>query len=214
MMAKKKVEPEKNEIVAAVTPKQDKKCYRCRRVGHLANQCSIKPKECFSCGREGHIARFCPNKFGRQRVEKRQQPRYQPYNKVQKPKERVNQVEKVEWINDVGGGDEVACKLDGVKISWLVDSESSVDVITETAFQLIEARNGLINLKPATREFRTYASIKPLRVKGYFNGNIEHNKMQRTSRVHVVPDGRYCLMGSETAKKLNILKIENNVSEK
>lgn len=120
--------------------------------------------------------------------------------------------EETIWIPYVDAGDEIVCGLDGIKISWLIDSGCSVDIITEKALQMIEARNGRVELKAPNREFRTYASKQPLNVKGFFEGSIEHNGRSMKGPIYVVPEGPFCLMGNGTAKKLGVLKVEKQVS--
>lgn len=39
--------------------KSSQRCFKCRKMGHLANECSQKVVKCFKCGKLGHIARFC-----------------------------------------------------------------------------------------------------------------------------------------------------------
>lgn len=41
---------------------QEKKCYRCGKTSHDANDCWLKDKNCRKCNRTGHIERVCRQK--------------------------------------------------------------------------------------------------------------------------------------------------------
>ena len=44
---------------------EEKRCFRCLRVGHAANNClRTKDRKCVHCGRLGHNRSLCPTKFG------------------------------------------------------------------------------------------------------------------------------------------------------
>jgi hypothetical protein len=50
---------------AGSTPGQQMRCFKCRKLGHTANECKKPdPRECYGCGEVGHLKRECPKRAG------------------------------------------------------------------------------------------------------------------------------------------------------
>ena len=112
----------------------------------------------------------------------------------------------------IKGGDEVTCMVNGTSLTFLVDSGCPVNVITRKALHLLEARGGKIELRPQHKQFTAYATNQPLKIDGCFNARVAFNGRHENEQLYVATEGKCCLLGSGTAKKLGILSIKTQVS--
>lgn len=199
------------------------RCRVCHQTGHVAAKCrqGRKLRTCYACGKPGHFARSCPEQ--RREVTGANSGRYQPYWKAggNMRRDGVHAVEVEEFTEDVkppvivqflGGGDEVTCEVEGVRLSWLVDSGCQANIITKKALQLLNARGKRFELKPQDREFKAYATLEPLKMEGMFEATISFDGMEERAPIYVSAQGQCCLLGNQTAKRLGIYTFKKNVS--
>lgn len=116
-------------------------------------------------------------------------------------------------ISYVRGGDEVICDVNGTKLTFLVDSGCPVNLITRRARQLLESRGSKASMKPTSKQFTSYGTQQPLIIEGYFDARVSFGDKTEDDKIYVAPEGKCCLLGSDTAKKLGILSIQTQVSD-
>ena len=106
---------EKAFLVKASLSDKTKKCTKCKRSGHYANQCKLRKIEdvtCYNCQEMGHYASNCP-------LPKRSRPG--------KSTESVTENHKEEKVNEghVNFALQLECSPNDTKETWIIDSGAS-----------------------------------------------------------------------------------------
>ncbi|XP_062541464.1 uncharacterized protein K02A2.6-like [Armigeres subalbatus] len=202
-------------------------CSRCGRRGHLGNdpKCPARDKECGYCKRVGHFARKCKTASSKNAVsdtQRRQDKRPLMKGIAQRirtiPSEEAEVVEEEKpqsFIFSIGDGDEfIWLKLGGVMTQMLIDSGSRKNIIDGSTWNWLKSQNVVIRnaTKKVDQKFRGYGmDAKSLEVIGMFDSTIripEKNcQSQCDARFYVIRDGNQPLLGKETAKELDILRL-------
>lgn len=202
-------------------------CSRCGRRGHLGNdpKCPARDKECGYCKRVGHFARKCKTASSKNAVsdtQRRQDKRPMMKGIAQRirtiPSEEAEVVEEEKpqsFIFSIGDGDEfIWLKLGGVMTQMLIDSGSRKNIIDGSTWNWLKSQNVVIRnaTKKVDQKFRGYGmDAKSLEVIGMFDSTIripEKNcQSQCDARFYVIRDGNQPLLGKETAKELDILRL-------
>ena len=94
-------------------------------------------------------------------------------------------------------------KIENVKTKVMIDTGSSIDIITKETFLNIQKNNPNLKLKRTTKQLHPFAS-KPIRILGYFDGTIESRKALTSNKIFVI---------EETAA-INILGIDSSTQLK
>lgn len=224
---------------SAQRPVKNVKYYSCGEQGHISYHCKNRePSRVFKGPTDSRFqssgSRFQTNNSRYQSigpsqrypVSQTQQARFpnlrwKPYGQqksrevtaaVHEYKEESDNEKEPIIVKFVRGGDEVVCGVNGTKLTFMIDSGCPVNLITRKALQLIESRKGKISLRPQHKEFTAYATHQPLNIDGCFDAAITFGDKTEDEQINVAAEGKCCLLGNETAKKLKILSIQTQVS--
>ncbi|XP_065671738.1 uncharacterized protein LOC136089614 [Hydra vulgaris] len=100
--------------------------------------------------------------------------------------------------------------VENVVINMIVDSDSSVNLIDKNTFERIKNHSPNLLLKKSSTVIFPYASTS-LKLIGCLKAEIETKNKITTNKIYVVNKNNVGnIMGIETAKELNILKIDAN----
>ena len=204
------------------SPTQDRLCYGCGNGGHLhgSKECPAKGKRCNFCKKPNHFASVCFKNSSRGDSEdSRDQPnvsdpRGQPTKAEGKPVEVLNMMESSddEYVFTLGASrgrcHDVSVKVDGVDVSFMVDSGASCNIIDSDTFDSLKERIN-ITLEGCSSNVYTYGSENALQLRGSFYANVTTGTSTCYLVKFIVPRrGRSgCLLGRETATLLGLLQI-------
>ena len=181
-----------------------RKCYRCDQQGHFQRDpnCPAKYHTCQKCGKKGHFSRVCYTK--------------NVYN-VSDPKfeDEVNDIGDnfnfcVDYLSSIQSKDgTVDLKVGGVNLeNVLIDSGATCNIVNYDTWE--QLKQNQIKCKTTKSYKKLYAyPDKPIETVGVFNTLIEcANTSRQCQGEFIVVKGRgKCILGKESAIKLNVLRV-------
>ncbi len=188
------------------------KCFSCGRKGHYSRdpKCPAKGQTCAKCGGKNHWAACCKSKAdGFQRKEGSKQRTFQRNN------QRVNQVECEEALEPFASpvifshsmqDNVVSVKINGTSVDMLVDSGAQVTVMGETEFEKLKSKGLKVNLEVENRKLRVYGDGR-IPIVGSANVLIGFGGKEVAERVIIVSGTGHCLLSSQAAKSLGLLRV-------
>lgn len=205
-------------------------CSRCGRKGHMSYdlRCPARNEECGKCHRLGHYSFKC--RTGSFKGSHAGTPRYTPRKNVKFTPNRVRNIsdesnnqdpedtdaaETPNFIFAIGNNDDLIwIKIGGVLTQILIDSGCNKNILDDTTWQKLKAQGVVIHnaTKNVDQKFRGYGKdAKPLVVNGMFDSKVEVCEQEgdntAEARFYVVQGGNQPLLGKETAKQLNLLRV-------
>ena len=197
-----KQEPDKRE--------NSKSCYFCSGIfPHPKGRtsCPAFGKVCSNCKLPNHFAKCCRS---RDEVHLLENSRISESNSSDSESDEhyVFTIDGSE-VKPVNAG--INVKLENVKTHFQIDSGASVNVISQEVFETLGKSTKLRKTKV---KLYAYGSENTLPIIGCFDGAIEVKDKIDVARIYVVKGKRVSsLLGLETALKLGVLKIINNIEQ-
>ncbi|XP_062710595.1 uncharacterized protein K02A2.6-like [Aedes albopictus] len=185
--------------------RSDPVCFACGRRGHVkgAEICPARQAACMRCRNIGHFARQCQKR-----------PNSGPVPGV--PAKRVRLIEghsqedkKDEFIFYAMGNNTFRFAVGGVEIPMTIDSGAAANIVDKETWK--EMKEAGIKVWDMTtqidKHFTCYASESPMKILGSFMSTIEGGGKQTVAKFYVAEKGQQCLLGDDTAKRLQVLKV-------
>ncbi|XP_055645630.1 uncharacterized protein LOC129782523 [Toxorhynchites rutilus septentrionalis] len=202
-------------------------CHACGHPGHLkaSKWCPAIGKKCNRCHQNGHYAKFC-SKFNQPQNQEPLHRHKRSFYEAGRtdwhnpPAKRIRTVTEsnVDCQEDANifyamGRNVFHFRIGGVIVPMTIDSGADANIIPVHIWrQLKRVDVQAYDLsRQLDRILKAYASSEPLKVKGMFNAEIEAGDNTTKAKFYVVEGGKQCLLGEETARELQVLKIGFNV---
>ncbi|XP_055635391.1 uncharacterized protein K02A2.6-like [Toxorhynchites rutilus septentrionalis] len=182
-------------------------CFGCGHRGHAkgSEKCRAKEIQCLKCGILGHFAKWCTKRLANESGEAIPAKRIKA---IYAEGEQCSTKSTANEICYVMGQNIFQFKVGGVPISMAIDSGAAANLIDLATWTHLHASRAKVRFNSRVdRSFKAYGSDKPLKLAGKFTAEIEAGGNIMEAIFYVVEDGKQCLLGDETAKKLNVLKI-------
>ncbi|XP_071838451.1 uncharacterized protein [Apostichopus japonicus] len=195
-----------------------KKCYQSGHDFPHQGLCPAKGKECHSCGKIGHYARMCQSTRTKPQQHKIDNRR-KGLNNIETSKEseqsksttshdddNVSYTFVISRIGSASSGPSVIVKVEHTEITALINSGAKVNIIDEETFICMHPRPQL-----QKSDIKLYGYGKNLlMLKGKFCCEIHTSNTSTTAMFYVIQGNCGCLLGYETATRLNVLHINVN----
>lgn len=202
----------KSECPKAI--RKDIRCHNCRELGHIAIKCpksASKEVKCFACGVTGHIARVCPQVArGSQskRFSSTESADSQPEKRTKTKKTHCVEEERINFLN---GGKSVDCLIGGVKLTLLIDSGCTSNIIDAQGFEMLRLQKARLEFSEnVDKTFVPFGASTPLATAGVFKAKLEIGDKSVEAKFYVLKIKARCLLGSESAQEIGLLKIGLN----
>ena len=215
-------------------------CFKCGYMGHMARNCRVaQGKRCNKCHKFGHFERMCKSTMkenknkpfvgGGDRGDRMDGTKKKNYHQNSRKNEKRGPL-----LCTVGeeysssSEDEYAFQLQDsarlnksmetypimiakVKIPMLIDSGSSVNIISMKYWKMIKDR-GLV-LKPCCNPATAYGAELPLETLGIIHVDIATNEAKLMNvKFHVIQGNNIPLLSRESAIKLGLLWVKSHVN--
>lgn len=189
-------------------------CYGCGRRGHKhgSDECPAKKTECAICGKIGHWAKRCYSSAGRKRRSDNPTSTLKA-KRVRAVSDEVQQDQEKDQDKDyvfyAMGGNVFTFKVGGVQVPMTIDSGSDANIITKDEWEKMKGEKvkAMDMTTQVDRSLIGYASTQPMKIAGSFSAKIEAGSKHTIAKFYVVESGQRCLLGDQTAKILNVLKV-------
>lgn len=188
------------------------KCYFCGVLyPHRNGRFPARGKTCNSCHKPDHFASVCQSK-----------------NKPHVPSKSIKQLDKAAkysdseseseeyvfglgQINSVFKQPQIKVEINGIPVTVLVDTGSSINAIDEKTFEKIRSK---VKLRRANNPVFAYGSNTKLEMIGKFTATIENEKKIGTAEVFVAKGNYGCILGYDTCIEMQIVpRIATTVCE-
>ncbi|XP_013167322.1 PREDICTED: uncharacterized protein K02A2.6-like [Papilio xuthus] len=196
------------------------KCTRCGSSAHVSQNlpCPAKDKKCNGCGKLGHYQKCCKTKsVHRKRKHAQNQEKEYNYNKRQRKETTVNSVEneEIQYIFNLNDDATIKCEIGGVKLDMLIDSGCKLNLISNKTWKLLKENKIICDkqVKKPNKILLAYGSKTPLQIEGSFEAVIKANSKTERATIYVIEDGTRNLLGKDTALRLGVLKLGEDVNQ-
>ena len=172
------------------------KCRNCGGAYPHNDSCPVRNKKCISCGKLDHFAKVC---------------RTVPPGSVKRVTEE-DDTDEEDFVYAVGEKKQPMCRLtiDGEYVELMLDSGASVNLIDEVTYRRVY-KGKAKTLAPAKRRVFSYGSPTPLPLLGTIHAKITAKSNSTSATLHIVKGSSGNLLGYDTAQRLGLLKIVNQV---
>lgn len=205
LRGKPKVETELNKLSQG---QKQRKCYRCGKDGHEAQECYFKDQYCRNCGKKGHIKRVCRSKAtGSTSAVKTNttQKRVKDLHNVQHESEsdsddtlaslELHKVEKASsniiWVTP---------EVDGKPLQMELDTGSAVSVIPYSKYSSMYKT---AKLHPTSTTLKTYTGEK-IKPEGMMKVQVKYKEEIHQLNLYVVNTQGPALLGRDWLQKLTL----------
>ena len=188
--------------------------------------CTAIGQICRYCEYEGHFESCCKKKAkdakGRYRRDRVRQVDTEEFRQHTEPKEYAFRVTSIQRVNsDVHEVDAVDIDIGGVKVSAVIDSGASCNVMDRNQWENMKTKGVVCESRKDAKPLFAYGSKTPLAVAGTITATVKvtdsrSNELSNVDFIVIEGEGQ-TLLGRDTAKKLNLLRVGpevNTVSDK
>ena len=178
--------------------KNGKTCKKCgREWPHKNGECPAQGQTCRKCNKQNHFAAQCRSKS----TITGKSTQVRPLDANNSDSDDSNYCYAVETNRTKHPT--VNLTMNGQKVKFTIDTGSSINVISPSAFQSLQD----VQLKGTNIKAFPFHSTTPVKMKGKFQTTIESRKKMTVATIYVTADDGGCLLSSNTAQELGLISL-------
>lgn len=189
-------------------------CFSCGKRGHIkgADTCPARVATCLKCKSVGHFAKQCLKRVNiNQRTPVLQK-------RVRAVYEDSDQEKDKDYIFYAMGKNTFLFNVGEIDIPMVIDSGAAANIVCQKSWEQMKEMNVQVwNMSTKIdKNFTCYASNKPMEITGKFTATIRGGMKQVDAEFYVAKAGQQNLLGEDSAKALQVLKVGfdiNSVSQ-
>jgi predicted Zn-ribbon and HTH transcriptional regulator len=183
-----------------------KECYKCGfDFPHKNGPCPAIGKVCKSCGRKNHFQSVCKSKFKSKSSESENGPR------IRYLREGDQEVDYTFNLQSASKKlPKTNIKINGRETSILVDSGSTVNILSYDACKRLFGEKVSKLIRPSKTNILPYGSTQSIKLMGEMDCMVETKSVYSLLKFHIVPTGE-SLIGYPSAKELSLIRVCNFV---
>lgn len=180
-------------------------CYACGKRGHVrgADSCPAKGAACLKCKGIGHFAKQCLKRVN-----------YNSQYPNSTKRIRIvhgddTQDKDNEYIFYAMGENTFMFEVGGVQVPMVIDSGAAANIVSQTTWEKMKQMKVSVwdMSTDIDKNFTCYASNEPLYMSGSFMAMIQGGERNLAAKFYVAKAGQQNLLGDQTAKALQVLKV-------
>lgn len=195
---------------------KSRKCYRCGKTSHDANDCWFKDKTCRKCNRPGHIERVCRQKSvskPKQREKSHQDKKFKSKSKYAHYVEcesgsgsesDTNGLASLELYSITDEEDRkiiwLTPEVSGVNLTMELDTGSAVSVISQADYKRLFPK---LELSKTSMRLKTYTGQEVIPT-GRLKVEVSYQGQTRQLKLYVLKRGGPPLFGREWLRKIQL----------
>ena len=187
-------------------------CYRCGdefTKGHNEH-CRANGKTCYNCNKKDHLSSCCKSsQFNSRKTNRANKLHEENYTESEASEDEFTDA-LINSLSRRNKTSSVHVKIEGVTVSMIVDSGSTVSILDNKTFRKIQNKlSKQIHVKKSKAKIYPYAS-DPIKTRGYFNTTIESTERFTTQKVYIVDkEVAGNLLSIQAAKELRIIQVNS-----
>ena len=187
----------------------EKKCYNCGyNYPHVTKPCPAKGKQCNKCQKTGHFAQVCRSKAPRV-IKEVASSETRPDGS-----DSDGSLYAIDSVHAVGKlpAFKINVAFDAVKISFYIDTGSSVSILDGTTYQKLCSQLGNIQLSKVKIKLKAYGNTT-LKVMGKLSYAVEIRHLLLPLEFYVVAGNNGCLLSGDTALEARLLSVPKSAAQ-
>lgn len=168
-----------------------------------AAECPARNQSCLKCGGIGHFAKQCLKRANNE------ERAVLPQKRIRVVCEELETDQEDDYIFYAMGKNTFLFKVGAVDIPMVIDSGAAANIISQKVWEQMKQHKAQVwgMSTEVDRKFTCCASNKPMQISGSFMAEVEGGGRKVTAKFYVAKDGQQCLLGDQTAKLLQVLKV-------
>ena len=191
------------------------KCFCCGKTGHRAKNlnCPARNRECFICNKTGHYAQCCKTKLALNKNKEFNSKRQTVKQLCDRRKSLADHSGFLFALNARNQIERRKIFIGDVEVEMRIDSGTTCNILDGQLWEFLKKNSIKCKCYFTENKIYAYGSKEPLKLAGSFKAKVSFNNkvIDKVDFLVLKGEGKP-ILGTDTLKKLGILKIEPEIN--